>query len=173
LTESFVNRYQLEHLGARIQVLEHLLLALARGAKLNTAADKAESDLAAIQPPPRRQSPPRSEEHKAKIAAGAAASWALRREDLKLYLFEYQNEPPRRVDYDEAAGLLGYAPATLRIRISQAAGHSLALYKGGRHLVLAKTADGLESALRAKFEETKNPDDLIVLAARPKKAGVR
>ena len=94
--------------------------------------------------------------------------WAERREFNKLFLFEYRDEEPRRVDYEEASKFFGLAPATLRSRISTSPSRSLLFIRQGRAVVLAKTPAGLEPALNSLAEKTSDYSQRKHLSPRPK-----
>lgn len=109
-----------------------------------------------------------TDEKRLKLGASISRAWADKQADMKLFFFEWSNQPPTRLSYEEASAKLGLAPATLRVRISKAPTKSFTIYRGGRHYVLAKTEDGLEGALNARFVQTGDPDQIVILPRQAK-----
>lgn len=162
--------YLILHTAAQAKALSALLdlVATPRPTKdQRNLASQAIDELSQIKPPPAPERGPGPEGRK-KIGEAVRNAWAGKREQMKLHFFEWAGEDPRRVDYDEASKLLGYAAHTLRVRISASPSRSIALWRGGKWLVLAKTPDGLQPALDSKFAETQNPDDQRQLTKRAK-----
>jgi hypothetical protein len=104
------------------------------------------------------------ERHRAKIKDGRTKTKAK----AVLLHYDWAGEQPSCLDYDAAAALLKKSKQYLRNRISQAPGHAVAFYRGGRVQVLARTPAGLDAALCATFNKTGDPDDLLALAPKPR-----
>ncbi len=170
-----MSKQLIDFLHARLAAQDQLLLAIGQAVKglakgpqaqaLGAALEAATNEFASHQLPP---STGWTDERRQKLGAAVSQAWQAKKDDLKLFFFEWANQPPTRVTYEEAAQLLGYASSTLRMRISKAPSKSLAIYKGGRYYVLAKTEDGLEPALNARFVETGDPDQVARLPHKPK-----
>jgi hypothetical protein len=106
--------------------------------------------------------------HRLLVKRGAKIKEARSKSLVKLLHYQWAGEQPSELTYEEAAKILSWATSTLRVRISQAPGHAVAFYRGGHVQVLTRTPEGVELALRAKFNKTGNPDNLLSLTTKPR-----
>lgn len=89
--------------------------------------------------------------------------------ELRPYLAEYANEPPKQVSYHELAGLLSLGEASIRVRISQSVNKGFVRYAQGRFFAIVRDPSKLQQVLDEKFTLTGHPDDRVVLPKRPPK----
>jgi hypothetical protein len=82
--------------------------------------------------------------------------------------FEFSDQPPKTVSVKEAADLTGYTIGSVRTRLYSSPNKACAFYRRGRWQVLAKSENGAQRELSAKFDASSDPDDIRELSPRGK-----
>jgi len=86
-----------------------------------------------------------------------------------LWFYEYSDREPTYISYEQAAEMRNVAPHTMRVMISKSPVKAITIWRNRRHHVLSKTKDEavVKRALRLRYEESQDEDDIFQLSSAP------